>query len=108
MTTIHIIESAEERALVKRIFRERMKDVAEAVQDLTVMNDMNGDADYNLNGHGDHIVNNGALVYDIKDGGDPELGWMVYDFRGDGCCYAVEEHGLAGLVNELPSNVFPF
>ena len=108
MTTIHIIESAEERTLVKRIFRERMTTIADGEMLDVAYNSFHGGINYDDDWEESYIPGNGAIVYDIKDVGDPELGWMVYDFRGNGQCYAVEEHGLAGLVDELPSDVFPF
>lgn len=107
MTTIHIIEDEKERALVKRIFRQRMECVAEGAMDLS-HNAVGGDMNINDNGSVGCLFGDGAIVYDIIEGGDPDLGWIVYDFRGDGRCYTIAEQDLAGLVNSLPCNVFPF
>lgn len=106
MTTIHIIETDEERAIVKRIFRQRMQCVSEGAMDLSY-NSIHGGVSFDDNGDSGYLSGHGAIVYDIVGDGDPDLGWIVYDFRRDGKCYAVGERDTAGLMS-LPSDVFPF
>jgi len=105
MQTIHIITDGNDRELVKRLFRKKVNDIASHADD--IYNNINGDVNFYEDQDCNTIFGDGAIVYDVLGGGDPELGWIVYDFVHTRC-HVVEERDLAGLCNELPKEVLPF
>lgn len=106
MKTIHIIETKEEQELVKRIFDKSVKDLTDMAASKDgkgIENLVGGILNVKEDGETKRINIAPAMVYDLLEEGK----WKVYDFS-DQKVYEVGECDIAGLVNELPSDVFPF
>lgn len=106
MKNILVVENNKDKELVRRIFEQRVahdKVIAKGVLPKHVYNTIGDYIAILDKGRRDFITCDGAMVYDMTE----EDKWKVYDFvKGE--CHEIGECDLAGLVNELPSDVFPF
>ena len=101
MKTMILIETEDERALVKELFANFQRDMAEGQgKDL---NYVDGSLHYNIDGSRDVMFGPNAIVYDHRTENGDSL-WDIYNF--DTGKMETVEGDLAGLANAEDGN-FP-